>query len=196
MIEIILILATLGVDQLTKMWAAGSLAAMEGGIFDLVPGVFRLRYVENRGAAFGMLQGQAWLFYILTAVAVVGIGYVLLFKRRKMSRLMCIAFALLLSGAVGNFIDRVALGYVRDMFDFYLINFAVFNVADMCITIGAALLILAVFLEERAEKKAKAAAADGERGASASLEDEGSGRTLSPDGKAAPEESGGSSKED
>lgn len=66
MIEIILILATLGVDQLTKMWAAGSLAAMEGGIFDLVPGVFRLRYVENRGAAFGMLQGQAWLFYILT----------------------------------------------------------------------------------------------------------------------------------
>lgn len=117
-------------------------------------GVFQLSYVENRGAAFGMMQGQFTFFYIITAILTLALVYVLFF--RKPQALEGIAMSMVLGGALGNFYDRVAYGFVVDTFDFCLINFPVFNVADICLTVGAGLWVLAVFLNEARERREKA----------------------------------------
>ena len=104
--------------------------------------VFHLTYTENRGAAFGMLQGGRWFFIVATVVVCGGVIWFLYKDRKRMHLLMKISLALILGGALGNFIDRVWLGYVRDMFSAVIFNFAIFNVADMALSIGCGLLFL------------------------------------------------------
>lgn len=137
----IIALAGVILDQLSKYMAVHFLQGTDG--IDLIPGVFRLTYLENRGAAFGVLQGQQWFFYIITAVilVVVVLAYVRIPAGRKFLPLqICAVF--IVSGALGNLIDRVRLGYVVDFFYFELIDFPVFNVADIFICVGGALFVI------------------------------------------------------
>ncbi|MBE5785249.1 MAG: signal peptidase II [Clostridiales bacterium] len=136
MLELLIIAAILIIDLVSKHITAAWLPTLPGGNFPLINGVFELSYVENRGAAFGMLQDARWFFIVLTLVAVGILGWFIVKYRGCMHVRARIALALILSGAVGNFVDRLFLGYVRDMFYFSLINFAVFNVADAAITVG------------------------------------------------------------
>ena len=129
-------------DQVSKIWAAAALAERP---IEIIPGVFELRYLENHGAAFGILQNQRWFFLILTAAFVVFL--ILAYhrlpggKRHLPLRILCAA---LLAGALGNAIDRAFLGYVRDFLYFRLIDFPIFNVADIYVTLSAAVFIILV----------------------------------------------------
>lgn len=131
-------------DQYTKFLAKAHLERHT----DLVlwKNVFVLRYIENRGAAFGMMQGGFLFFYLLTTVVLIGI---LLILRRTPAtrRYLPLRFGLFLlfCGALGNLIDRVFRGYVVDFFYFQLIDFPVFNVADCYVTVSAVLLVLLAF---------------------------------------------------
>ena len=146
----IIALAGVILDQLSKYMAVHFLQGTDG--IDLMPGVFRLTYLENRGAAFGVLQGQQWFFYIITAVilVVVVLAYVRIPAGRKFLPLqICAVF--IVSGALGNLIDRVRLGYVVDFFYFELIDFPVFNVADIFVTVSAVLLAVLLLLYYKEE---------------------------------------------
>lgn len=144
------IAALVAVDQWTKSLAVRYLAGQEDII--LIPGVFQLEYLENRGAAFGLLQNQIWLFVILTAVflaAAVWI-YIRLPKIKKYLPLHIIA-VVLVSGALGNLIDRIRLGYVVDFFYFSLIDFPIFNMADIYVVISFIALMICILFVYREE---------------------------------------------
>ena len=152
------------IDQLTKWLAVkylipvGSVPLIRFGEMQ----VLNLTYVENTGAAFGMLKNAPWVFNTVSVVAiVVMLGY--LFLGHAESKLSGIALAMLVSGGIGNMIDRATLHYVVDFIDFRLINFAVFNGADSFVCVGAGLLVLALVLEMKEEaKKLKEAKSEGE----------------------------------
>ena len=116
-----------------------------------------LTYVENKGAAFGMLADQRWVFMVVSSVAIVALTGYLLWKKPT-DKWECLAITFIVGGGVGNMIDRVSLGYVIDMIDFRLIDFAVFNVADSFVCVGAGLWVLTMVVsmvkEIRAEKQA------------------------------------------
>ncbi len=136
----IVILLLVGFDQLTKYWADSYLKTRLTDI-ELWPGVFHLTYVENPGAAFGMMKGQQTFFIVITVVVLVAIcWYWRQIPSNKLGVWMKVAILLIVSGAIGNLIDRVLLNYVRDMLYFVLIDFPVFNVADICVVGGVALL--------------------------------------------------------
>jgi len=150
-----LTLLCLIVDQITKQWVVGSF-----NLYDTVNVLpfFSLTYVHNLGAAFSFLadQGgwQRWFFTAIAAIASI-IFIVWLAKTPKSQTLLSIAFALMLSGAMGNLIDRVLFGYVIDFLHFHWAgyNFPAFNVADSMIFIGAALMILDSFTSESESSK-------------------------------------------
>ena len=108
-----------------------------------IPGLFDLTYIRNTGAAFSILRSQTWLLTVLSGVAVV-VLLVLLLRRAIPSRLGMLSLSLLLAGAAGNFIDRLAFGYVTDMFQTTFMDFPVFNVADIGVVVGGFFLVLAV----------------------------------------------------
>lgn len=138
------LLLLLALDQYTKYLAVAHLVGNDGLI--LIPGVFELQYLENRGAAFGMLQNQRGLFIIMSLIILAGIAYC--FRRfpvnRKFAPIRIVA-VFLAAGAIGNTIDRVMNGYVVDFFYFSLIDFPVFNVADCYVTVSLAVLLILVF---------------------------------------------------
>jgi len=143
-------LALVAADQLTKTWAANTFP-LNGPGMTLGLG-FHFTYTRNTGAAFGILQGgptATFLLGVLSAVVSLAIFIYLLRHARELSRLQLAAFTLILAGALGNMIDRFLLGYVRDFIHFYVqgFNFPVFNLADACVVIGAGLLILSSLLE-------------------------------------------------
>lgn len=121
---------------------------------NVIPNVFSLTYYQNSGAAWSILQGQMWFFAIVTFVAV-PLCIWLLWKNRRGSKFYSLALGLVIAGALGNFIDRMRLGYVVDMFQTDFINFPIFNVADMCLTIGVVMVFIYALFEERFERKTK-----------------------------------------
>lgn len=137
-------------DQWTKKMAVAHLAGQEDLI--LIPGVFQLQYLENRGAAFGILQGQQWIFAIITTIYLLAAVWVYFrIPREKKYLILHLIAVVLTAGALGNFIDRIFLGYVVDFFYFSLIDFPVFNVADIYVVISfivIAICILFVYKEE------------------------------------------------
>lgn len=137
----ILVCMATALDQWTKRLAYGSLRS--NGPVVIWDGVFELLYSENRGAAFGILQGKHG-FFILVSVAVVLVAILFLAKMPFGNRYLPLFFCvtLLVSGAVGNFIDRITRGFVVDFFYFSLIDFPIFNVADCYVVVSTALLIL------------------------------------------------------
>ena len=143
------------IDQITKYLAVVNLKPITTQ--PIIQGVIHLTYVENRGAAFGMLADQRWIFIVISSVTIVAF-LIYLYLGMAESRLYSTAIAMIISGGIGNMIDRLALGYVVDFIDFRLINFAVFNGADSFVCIGAGLLILALLLDLKQEiKKGKSA---------------------------------------
>lgn len=137
-------------DQWTKALAVAHL--MNQKPFVMIPGVFQLHYLENRGAAFGMLQGKQTYFAIM-AIAVFIVICFLYFKlpwQKRFHYLRAVGI-FLAAGAAGNLIDRLMYGYVVDFFYFELIDFPIFNVADIyvtCATFALAILILFYYKEE------------------------------------------------
>lgn len=151
------ILGAVGLDQLTKLLAVRYLEPI--GSYPLWQNVLHLTYVENRGAAFGMLSNHRWVFMIFSTVAIVGLT-VYLFRFCKEGKWVRVALAMIIGGGIGNMIDRIALGYVVDFVDFTLIHFAVFNVADSFVSVGAVMLAIwfvrSMILEYRNGKSQKA----------------------------------------
>jgi signal peptidase II len=119
-----------------------------GQTIPLWEGVFHITSLRNKGAAFGILQGQRWLFIIVTIIVVLGIIYYLQKEGRK-NRRVSLALSILLGGALGNFFDRLIRGEVVDSLDFRLIDYPIFNLADVFIVSAVALLILDMWLETR-----------------------------------------------
>lgn len=143
-ILIAVIAAVIGLDQLTKWLTVVNLAEYES--FPLWQDVLHFTYVKNTGMAFGMLKDHRWVFMVFSTIAIVAL-IVYLFRFRPESRWMQVAMAMIIGGGIGNMIDRVLLGYVVDFIDFTLINFAVFNVADSFVCIGAGIMILCLVLD-------------------------------------------------
>ena len=145
-------------DQLTKWLSVKYLAPIYPDSIPIIKNVFQLTYVENDGAAFGMLDNNRMLFMVPSVIMIVALS-LYLFLGLAENKLYAISVAMIISGGIGNMIDRIALGYVVDMLDFVLINFAVFNVADSFVCVGAGFLILALVLDLIKESKAKKEAA-------------------------------------
>lgn len=137
-------------DQAAKVFAAGLLQSVK--TVPLWENVFHLTYVENSGAGWGIFSDHTWLLTAVTALIIVAAVTYMVVKRPK-NRVFLTGFTFLIGGAVGNFIDRVRLGYVIDFFDFTLIDFPVFNVADCFITVGAIIFaIYVIFLSDKKEE--------------------------------------------
>ena len=143
--SIIFVAVLVAVDQWTKHLAVLYLKHAEPHV--LIDGVLEFHYLENRGAAFSMLQGQQVFFYVLTAVFLAAALFVL-FRLPRVRRYLPVRICLLIlvSGAVGNLIDRILQQYVVDFIYFSIIDFPVFNVADMYVTLSViALALLVIF---------------------------------------------------
>ena len=113
----------------------------------LIPNIFNLTYVENKGAAFSILQNTQIFLIIIGLVFLYVIDYYIK-KENKFDKLNIIALGLIIGGIIGNLVDRILLHAVVDYLDFTLINFPIFNIADSCITIGVILFIISIIKEE------------------------------------------------
>lgn len=141
----LIILGLIGLDQLVKYYVVQHISLNQ--IKPLINHVISLTYLRNYGAAFSILQNQQWLFTIITLV-VIGSAIYYLIKHSRESWWLITALILIISGGLGNFIDRVHLGYVVDMFHLDFIDFAVFNVADSYLTVGVIILMIYILREE------------------------------------------------
>ena len=177
---IVVILLSIVIDQISKYLVASYLPAI--GTLPLIPDIFHFTYVENRGAAFGMLANHRWVFMVLS---VLGIGAMIVWLawEKPKSLWMRTALSLVIGGGIGNMIDRLLLGYVIDFIDCRFIDFYVFNIADSCVCVGCAMFVIGAIYEEVKNVKAKKAA--GENGES---EENASGE--SEDGKSEDKQSG------
>ncbi len=135
MIMIVLIIAF---DQITKYFASLKLA--DGSVAKFIPGVVQFKYAENTGMAFSMLSGARWVFIALTVVVCVGVFYYL-FSNRCKNLWLYWSLGVILSGGIGNLIDRIRFGYVVDFIEPIFVNFAIFNIADCAVTCGAVVLV-------------------------------------------------------
>ncbi|PCI46836.1 MAG: signal peptidase II [Alphaproteobacteria bacterium] len=140
---LVIALSALVLDRVSKWWIMDVLDLPAIQMVRILP-MFNLQWVENRGVSFGMLSADGelgrWALIILTALIVLGLG---IWLKSVQTRVLAIAIGLVIGGALGNIYDRIIFGYVADFLQFYVgeWSFAVFNVADSCITVGAALLI-------------------------------------------------------
>ena len=142
---IVLFAALLGADQLIKYWTVEHLALGESAAF--LPGIVQLTRVHNYGAAWSSFSGQTTALAVVTVLLMGAVAY-LLVRRIVRHPLGVIAGVMILAGGVGNLIDRLFRGYVVDMFEVRFIRFAIFNVADIFITVGGVMLVIYfLFLE-------------------------------------------------
>ncbi len=142
-IDLLAIVLLTWFDQFTKSLAVQKL--MNKKAFNLIPNVLQFRYLENRGAAFGMMQNQKWFFlFIGIAFLIVAVFFLIRIPIRKKYTILRACLVILAAGAVGNMIDRVFLGYVIDFIFIIYINFPIFNVADCYVTVSTALLIIII----------------------------------------------------
>ena len=142
-LDILFFILLVILDQITKNLAVVYLK--DKPAYVIWDGVFELHYLENSGAAFGMLQNQKILFVSIAAVILVIIGYVLVkLPRNRHFVFLEAPLVLIASGAVGNMIDRVQFNYVVDFFYFKLIDFPIFNVADIYVSVSCVLLAILV----------------------------------------------------
>ncbi|MBF0818441.1 signal peptidase II [Streptococcus acidominimus] len=136
----------IALDQWVKAWTVARLALNEQRTF--IPKLLNLYYLRNYGAAYSILQNQQWFFTVVTLVVMsVAIWYFI--KHIKGSLWLLSSLSLVIAGGIGNFIDRLRLGYVVDMFHLDFIDFPVFNVADICLTVGVAILFIYMMKEEK-----------------------------------------------
>lgn len=137
------------IDYIIKILVINNLKPISS--LEIIPGLFSLNYVENKGAAFGMLANARWIFIVFT-IAVIIILIIFLFWKKPTSKLLNVAFILIIGGGIGNLIDRIFYGYVVD---YLSISFfpPVCNFADYCVTIGAFLLVIyLIFITDYTKK--------------------------------------------
>ena len=160
---LLIIFALVVIDQVTKMFAVHLLTA--GQSVDVIDGVFRFTYVENRGAAFGMLSEHRWVFMIISVIAI-ALLLIYLWKYPPESKFAGMAICMIAGGGIGNMIDRVKLGYVIDFLDFCAFPdlwMWVFNVADAFVCVGGGMLVVWLIIstvKEAKEEKLKKLTAD------------------------------------
>lgn len=146
--EILIIILGLFLDRITKIWALNTLSKVAEIV--LIRDFFSFSYLENRGAAFGIFQNKILFLSLITFIVMLAIVYYLI-KYKPNSKLLRISLALILSGAIGNLIDRVGYKYVVDFIMLHykdVYYFPTFNVADMLVVIGTALLAIYLMKEE------------------------------------------------
>ncbi|MBQ7351643.1 MAG: signal peptidase II [Clostridia bacterium] len=139
------------IDLITKLIFARALS--NGEVLVIIPKLLEFRYVENTGAAYGMLSGKTWLLIVITLIFIIGFGIYDFFNHAN-NWWYLFGMGMILSGAVGNFVDRIFLGFVRDFIDLKIFNF-VFNIADALITFGIICLGIFFILEMIKEAKMK-----------------------------------------
>ena len=142
-IDALLFIILIFIDQFTKYLAVNNLKDKIPKT--LINGVLQLNYLENRGAAFGMFQNQK-IFFVFIAVVFLAVIFYVIIKTPadKKYMLMHILLIMIGAGAVGNLIDRVRLNYVVDFIYFSLINFPIFNFADICVTVGTIVFVILI----------------------------------------------------
>lgn len=143
-----------GTDQLIKLWAVENLKNSASRDFIKIGklDVMHLNYLENDGAVFGSFSGMRWV--LVTVTAALMIFCVIYMVRHKTEKIVVVCMTLIVSGGLGNMIDRVFRGgIVVDYLDLQLFNFAVFNFADCCVTVGAALLLIYILFLDKSNKK-------------------------------------------
>lgn len=151
LVYLFVVISLVAIDQYSK-----SLVVTYIGLNDaktIIPGFFKLNYVQNFGAGFSILQNSRTIFLIITPICIVAFVYLLL-KVKKGDVLSKVALLLMIGGTIGNFIDRIVTVYVVDFLDFIIFgyDFPVFNFADMCLTVGVFLYIITLFLETKNAK--------------------------------------------
>lgn len=141
-------------DQIIKNWSVevlqpvGSMDFIHFGDFKIID----LTYLENDGAFFGSMSGQRWFLVGFTSLVLIA-GIIAMFLLIKRSKLLDVAMGLFVAGGIGNLIDRIRFGYVVDMFEIKLFRFAIFNVADICVTVAFVLLLIyGIFIDPKIEK--------------------------------------------
>lgn len=149
-IDFIFLCLMIALDQFTKYLAVIKLKEQKP--FEIIPGVLELNYLENRGAAFGMLKNQKF-FFVFIAIVIIGLIVYFLVKMpdKKKYDILHLLLVMIAAGAIGNMIDRIRLDYVVDFIYLVIIHFPIFNVADIYVTVSTALLVvllLFVYKEE------------------------------------------------
>ncbi len=140
-------------DQFTKYYVSNNL--IENQSYDFLPGFMDFTYIVNDGAAWGMLRGYTWLLLSITIVVMLA-GIAMLLKWGLRDKVIFWSAVLILSGGIGNMLDRIFRGgYVVDFLHFSFIDFPVFNIADCAIVVGAGLLILSLIISIIDEQKQK-----------------------------------------
>lgn len=148
MVYFLIVIGVILLDHLVKYLIASQM--VPGESIPVLPEIFHITYVQNRGAAFSMMEGQ-WIFLIVLPCAAIVTALIILFwKRKSWSICMKLSIAFICGGGLGNLIDRIVQGYVVDLFDFRV--FPVFNIADIFICVGCGLLLLDVLRSERKKK--------------------------------------------
>jgi len=148
-------------DQLSKWLAVVYLS--EGASRVFIPYIIEFTYHENRGAAWGMFSNHRWVFMLTSTVAIVFIIAFLAKNIKKVHPVLTVSLTMILAGGIGNMIDRLFIGYVVDFINFLFIDFPVFNVADICVTVGAGMMLVwllffdlpAAIKEDKENKTAK-----------------------------------------
>jgi signal peptidase II len=149
-IGIILVAIGIIIDQVTKYVAFRNFELNR--YYKCIPGLFRFSLVKNDGSAWGMFSGKLWFLILITVVA---LGFFIWMAKDfdfKENAIFSASFVLILSGTLGNFIDRIVLGYVRDFVTFDFVSFPSFNFADMCLTIGVIFLCIDILFGETGKR--------------------------------------------
>lgn len=148
----IIALIVIGLDQLTKWLIVNNMEY--GDSITVIENLFYITSHRNTGAAWGILEGQFWFFYLVTSVVIIGLVYYIQTMSKK-SGLLAIGLSLMLGGAIGNFIDRVIHQEVVDFIHIYIFDysFPIFNIADSALCIGVALLVIFMLFEEKIIKE-------------------------------------------
>ncbi len=159
-IATVVVVLLVAVDQLSKYLVLTGLKPI--GTMTVIDGILQFRYVENTGAAFSMMSNNTTLLSIITSLIMIAILVALITGKIK-DKLQCAALIIVVAGGIGNLIDRIERGFVVDFIEFTFVDYAVFNVADIFVTIGAVLLIISIIIElvrETKEKKEQAKSDD------------------------------------
>lgn len=147
-IYLILMVALVIIDQVIKAAIVSHIAL--GASTSIVTGLLSLTNLNNNGAAWSILEGKMWFFYLISVIALIVMGYLLWRLRGKW--LYEVGISLMIAGTLGNFIDRLRIGYVVDMFQLDFINFPIFNFADSCLTVGVIFILIGVLRDDSFEK--------------------------------------------
>ena len=146
MFEALIIVLAVAVDQVVKWWAE---AALTESVISVIPGIIDLRYTQNTGIAFSLFEEIPFVLAILAAVLSAVLILFLYKNRNNQGRLFGFSLALIAGGAIGNLTDRIFRGYVVDMIEPVFVNFAIFNVADCFICVGAVILCCHILFDKQ-----------------------------------------------